>query len=55
MDKKSIFATGALIFILGMFLGMYLMLGLRSYECEQKTILQDEVNLLKEILQEQNQ
>lgn len=53
-DKKEMFTLGVLIFVIGMFLGVVFMYQFKQNEYEQKVILQEEVNLLKEIIQEQN-
>ena len=51
-DKKSILLTGAMIFISGLLVGMIIMFNFKDREYKQKVILQEEVNLLKEIVQE---
>ena len=51
-DKKSILLTGAMIFISGLLVGMSIMFNFKDREYKQKVILQEEVNLLKEIVQE---
>lgn len=52
LDKQSILLTGAMIFISGLLAGMIIMFNFKDREYEQKVILQEEVNLLKEIVQE---
>lgn len=51
-DIKSILLTGAMIFISGLLVGMIIMFNFKDREYKQKVILQEEVNLLKEIVQE---
>ena len=51
-DIKSILLTGAMIFISGLLVGTIIMFDFKDREYEQKVILQEEVNLLKEIVQE---
>ena len=51
-DIKSILLTGAMIFISGLLVGMSIMFNFKDREYKQKVILQEEVNLLKEIVQE---
>ena len=51
-DIKSILLTGAMIFISGLLVGMIIMFNFKDKEYKQKVILQEEVNLLKEIVQE---
>ena len=49
-DIKSILLTGAMIFISGLLVGTIIMFNFKDREYEQKVILQEEVNLLKEIV-----
>ena len=51
-DIKSILLTGAMIFISGLLVGMIIMFNFKDREYKQKVILQEEVNLLKEIVEE---